>query len=395
MNTVAPFDQRAGVRPIAFVLQNGEDFSDPVTLKIRPEDLTRTETSRATVTQTLGRGQQGWVDSFGEGLPSCRISGHTGWRASTASGEDGAAAFETLNWLIMKGYHQGKQDAIDAGSDPAEVKLLFIDMLDNFCWSVNPVVFELKRNKSRPLLFQYNIFLQSISTDVENQFIVMPFRGTMAGGLAAMGGVLGKLGSLLGSIKGWIAKAVAFKDALLAPIAGAIQKFTAMAHAVFGAVQDVVTDLKNGISSTANSLIGMAGDIASVGVGLYRTISSIAGIPGHLKSALSQVAGAFNEMACILANSLRPRKSYSDYDGLFGASNCSSTTGGRAPSMYVNTNAFDLMQTERSPISMSSGALSSISTLGGMDPILAPMPLQEIHRHVDLINNGVTLGVIQ
>lgn len=394
-NTVAPFDQRAGVRPIAFVLQSGQQFSSPVTLKIRPEDLTRPETSRATVTQTLGRVQQGWVDSFGEGLPSCRISGHTGWRASTASGEDGAAAFETLNWLVTKGYHQGKQEAIDNGSDPAQVKLLFIDMLDNFCWSVNPAIFELKRNKSRPLLFQYNIFLQAISTDVENQFIVMPFRGTVAGGLSALGGVLGKLGGLLGSIKGWIAQAVAFKDALLAPIAATIKKFTDIAHSVFSAVQDVVADVKNGISSTANSFISMASDIASVGVGIYRTISSIASIPGHLKSALGSVAGAFNEVVCIFANSLRQRKTYDNYDDLFGASNCSSTTGGHAPSLYASSNAFSLMQEERSPLSMTSGALSSISALNQMDPVLVPMPLPEMQRHIEQINDGVQISPIE
>lgn len=390
-NTAAPFDQRASVRPIAFVLQNGQVFSSPVVLKIRPEDLTRPETARATVTQTLGRGQQGWVDNFGEGLPSCRISGHTGWRSSTASGEDGAEAFETLNWLVTKTYHRAKQDAIDNGEDPAQVKLLFIDMLDNFCWNVNPAIFEMKRNKSRPLLFQYNMFMQAISTDVENQFIVMPFRGTIAGGLSAMGGLLGKLGGMLGTIKSWIAQAVAYKDAVLGPIAAAIHRFTELAHGVFTAVQDVVVDLKNGISSTANSLIGMASDIASVGVGIYRTISSIASIPGHLKAALGSVASAFNEMVCIFANSLRPRDTYNNYDGLFGASNCSSTTGGRAPSLYSNSNAFSLMQEERSPISMSTDAMSSVSVMSRMDPVLAPMPLPEVQRHVDLINDGVKI----
>jgi hypothetical protein len=155
------------------VLQNGLGFGSPVTLKVRPEDLTRTEPSRVSVHQTLGRVVNGWADNFGEGLPSVTIAGTTGWRTSAASGEDGAQAFETLNRLVVHEYHEAKQAAIDSGMDPATVKLLFVDMLDGFTWNVAPMNFVLRRSKSRPLLFQYNIVLQAISTDIDNPLRIL------------------------------------------------------------------------------------------------------------------------------------------------------------------------------------------------------------------------------
>lgn len=387
----APTDQRVGVRPIAFLLQNGLGFSNPITLKIRPEDLTRTEPSRVSVHQTLGRSVSGWADDFGEGLPALTISGTTGWRTSAASGEDGAMAFELLNQMIAHDYHSLRQMAIDVGTDPAQVKLLFVDMLDNFTWNVTPTSFVLRRSKSRPLLFQYNIQLQALATDIDNPLMVVPFSGSIPAGLTALGGAIGKLASFADKIKGWVAQAVAFKDKLLAPIAGAVATFTSMAHQVFGIVQGVVSSVKNAISSTANSLIGIAKDIASVGVGIYRTLSSIASIPGHLKAALGRVAGAFNEVVCIFSNSLRPRKTYNNYDGLYGASNCSSTTGGRPSSLYADSNAFSLMQIERGPVAITSSAYSSISSLSRGDPVLAPIPLADLGRHVNEINNGVRI----
>lgn len=387
----APYDQRAGVRPIAFLLQTLGGFSAPVTLKVRPEDLTRTEPSRVAVNQALGRGVQGWVDNFGPGLPSCVISGHTGWRNSYGSGEDGAEAFETLNTLVMKDYHEAKQKAIDSGTDPAFVKLLFIDMLDNFSWNVVPEQFVLRRSRSRPLLFQYNMNLRAISTDLDNPLMLLPFSGSLSTGLGALDAIVSKIEGYANTIKDWIAKAVAFKDKALAVIAAPVAAFTSLSARVFGAVNGVISAGQNGISSTANSLIGIAGDIAKVGTNLNRTISNIAGIPASLKADLGSVAAAYSEAYCIFKNSLKPRETYDDYSDLYGASNCSSTTGGRPASSYTTSNAFSAIQAVDAPIMLSSGARSSITTLGNADPVLAPISLGEVGRHVNLINAGVTI----
>ena len=387
-----PTDQRAGVRPIAFLLQKSGGFGSPVVLKVRPEDLSRSEPSRTNVTQTLGRNAQGWVDNFGEGLPSVTISGHTGWRTSSGSGEDGAKAFETLNTLVQKDYHKAKQEAINAGIDPATVKLLFIDMLDGFTWSVTPTQFVLRRSRSRPLLFQYNISLQSVATDIDNPLMVLPFAGNLPAGLGALENIVRTIEGFANDINGWISDAVAFKDRALAPIGATIQAFTNMSARVFGAVNSVIATGENAVSSTANTLIGFASDIAKVGANINRTVSNIAGIPGNIKASISKVGAAYSEAYCIFKNSLRPRKIYSDYSDLYGASNCSSTTGGRQGSSYLNTNAFEMIQPKKSPLMLTSGAQSSITTLGNSDPVLAPIDLKEMDRHLTIINKGVTIN---
>lgn len=392
-STTAPTDQRAGVRPIAFALDNGKGLGSPIALKIRPEDLTRTEPSRIAVHQTLGHGKiTGWVDNFGLGMPSVNIVGHTGWRVGAYSGEDGVQAFEKLNKIVLPDYHAAKQAAIDSGSDPSRVKLLFIDMLDGFTWSVAPMSFVLRRSKSRPLLMQYNIALQAVDTAIDNPFKVIPFFGSISGGLASLSGVIGLLNSWAGSIDGWVKTAVSTVDSLLAPISKTVSAFSVTSSQIFQAVHSAVSSVNGGITATANSLIKIASDAANVGLNVFRTLSSLATIPQNIKYALSRVAAAYNEVVCIFKNSLRPRKVYQDFDGLFGASNCSSTTGGRLPSAYSNSNVFSLLQPVSGPVSVSSAAQSSMNTLGRGDVVLAPLAVSEIGRNLETIVSGVTVA---
>lgn len=382
-------DQRAQVRPIAFVLDNAGEIQDPVILPIRPQDLTRTEPTRATVHQTLGRYVSGWVDSFGAGLPSCNISGHTGWGAGGRP--DGWNSFEELNNLVAKEFHAAKQEAINNGDDPADVKLLFIDMLDDFAWNVIPTQFVLRRSKSSPLLFQYNISLQAVSTSIDNSIVTPPFRGNKSAGLKSLSGSISKLQSFIGKIKGLIESVVGFIKGVIGPIADTIKGFVKLATTVFNAVSDVVNSIKSAVSSVTNDIIGIAKDLASVGTNIFKTISAIASLPSSIKAELSQIGAAFNEVACIFKNSLRPAEVYGEYSGLYGASNCSSTTGGNAASAYADKNAFDLMRPAPAPVTMDKSAMESTKSINQSDPVLAPMPIQEINRHVGIINSGISV----
>lgn len=371
-------------------MDNAGSFSSPVTLVVRPEDLTRTEPSRVAVHQTLGREISGWADHFGEGLPSVTIAGHTGWRATQGAG-DGMKAFTDLNDLVQHKYPEAKQAAIERGADPATVKLLFVDMLDSFSWNVAPTQFVLRRSRSRPLLFQYNISLQAISTSVEQSSAFGPFLGSIAGGLTGLGGVIGQIAGFAGKVSGWVNQAVSFVGGGIAYVGNIVSGFVNTANRVFSAAMSVVSSIQNGATSLANGVIGIARDIASVGTNIFRTISAIVGLPAALMAQLGRVASAFHEVVCIFSNSLRPRKFYDDYEGLYGASNCSSTTGGSPASSYSNVNAFSLMQPSGIPIKVTSTAQSSISTLKSTDPVLAPMPVVELARHVDNINQDTTI----
>lgn len=392
LNSTPPTDQRAGVRPISFLLDNSGSLGSPVTLKIRPEDLTRTEPSRSTVHQTLGRDTIGWVDHFGEGLPSVTIAGHTGWRPTGVSAVDGVQAFEQLHDLVMRQYHDAKQGAIDRGSDPAAVKLLFVDMLNGTTWSVAPMSFVLKRSKSRPLLMQYNITMQAVSTAIDNPLMVLPFGGDIASGLGALGGILGTIEGYASSIIGTVGAAVAFVDRGLTYVANTVSRFTTTANRVLFTVNDIVGSVAGGFTSLSNKAIAIATDIASVGRNVFRTLSGIQGLPASIRADLSRIASAYNEVVCIFSNSLRPRQTYENYEGLYGASNCSSTTGGRPASSYSGQNAFALIQPSQDPITINSSAQSSIVVLKRADPVLSPMLFPEMSRHLDEIAGGIVLG---
>lgn len=385
----APTDQRAGVRPIAFVLDDVGSIGAPVTLSIRPEDLTRNEPSRVAVHQTLGRTVQGWVDNFGAGLPSVSISGHTGWRHSAGTGMDGAQAFEALNQLVAHDYHEAKQSAINRGLDPALVKLLFVDTLDNFAWSVTPTQFVLRRSKSRPLLWQYNISLQAVSTDIEVSMPMPPVYGTPSNGLLALDRTIKKLEIAAPSVGGWLDEALGFVDDIIGGVSDSIAGFVSATNGVLSTVLDVLKDTRNLATGVGNRLIAVAGGLASVGLNVFRVVNSISGLGDDIKSKIGRVAAAYNEVLCILANSLRPRRVYEQYTGLYGASNCSSTTGGKPFSPYENLNVFELMAPEKNLVTLSSAALSSIGTLSNMDPVLAPVPMNEIGRLTETITTGV------
>ena len=391
LSGATPQTQVSGKRPISFILDDGGVFSAPVTLVLRPEDLTRTEPARASVYQTMGRDISGWVDHFGSGLPSVTIAGHTGWRDVSGRGMDGAAAFAALNQLVAHDFPAAKQAAIDKGLDPGAVKLLFIDDLDGFAWSVVPNVFTLRRNKASPLLIRYNIVMQAVSTSVDRPKVITPDLGSESVGLGALDRAIAKIQSFAGKVESWVKRALDTVDGVLGPIAKTIKNFVGLANTVFGAVNSVVRSVSNLGRGLANRVIAIAGDVANVGRNIFRSFNAIRNLPADLKASLGRVASAFNEVACIFKNSLRPRKTYEEYSGLYGASNCSSTTGGRQDSAYANLNAFQQMQGKKDVVTANAAALAGISTLKNADPVLAPVPLQEIGRHTTNIVTGLAL----
>lgn len=375
-------DQRAPIRPIAFVLDNMGEIQDPVILPIRPEDLNRVEPSRVSVHQTLGRYVSGWADDFGAGLPTCTISGHTGWGAGGRP--DGWNSFEELNNLVTREFHAAKQEAINNGDDPALVKLLFVDMLDDFAWNVKPTQFILRRSKSRPLFFQYNITLQAVSTDVDNPIVFEPDYGNESNGLDSLDNATTEIEEQ--PIDDMINGATG-----LAALAAAVRNLVDKVAQVFRIVAGYISAARGIASGVLNTLIDIARNLALVGSYVFRTIAAIRNLPATLKAELLKVSSAFNEVNCIFANSLRPKKVYEVYTGLYGASNCSSTTGGLPPSLYATQNVFDLLKKDKTPITVSSLSLSSIATIKQSDPVLAPMPLPELNRHVGIIASGISV----
>lgn len=378
-----PTSQKAAERPISFLLDDGGKISAPVILTVRPEDLTRIEPARATVHQTLGSKPSGWVDHFGEGLPSVTIAGHTGWRRAVGTGLDGMESFAALNKLVVHDFPAAKQDAIDRGRDPSAVQLLFVDMLDDFAWSVVPMQFTLRKSKSSPLLFRYNISLQAASTEIDETVIPIASRGTISAGLSALELFLAGVDSL-------VAGALSAVDSFLGPIAATVRQYVGLVNNVLRMVSGVVQGGRNFVTGVANRLVSIAADLSSVAVMIFRTMNAIMSFPSFVRAEVSRVAAAYAGVLCIFKNSLRSRNLYTEYSGLYGASNCSSTTGGRPASAYAGMGVFELMQPDKSVMRISSDAFFGIYSLTHSDSVLAPMPLSELSRHAENIISGVS-----
>lgn len=393
-----PTSQKASRRPISFVLTDDGDVLRGVTLVIRPEDLTRTQTSRTAVHQTLGRGLQGWVDEFGEGLPSCTISGHTGWRYTSNGGDqqDGSEAFRELNSLVMEEYHEAKQKAIDEGRDPAQIKLIFSDDLDFFAWSVVPTQFQLRRSKSRPLLYQYQISLQAVDTNVDAQHVDLPERGSVPSGQSALAAVDSKIqGQLVGlpvALDGYVRKS---QPGLLDELAGFgnnIAGFVTKSLELFARVQSEINTGAQFFSDQVNFLIQNAQAYADVGRNVFRTIGALEGLAEGERVRIMAMASSYNEAFCVFGNSLRPRGVFEDFSSLYGASNCSSTTGGRPASAYASTNPFELMfSSTRQLLTVGTDAKAAIERVNTSDVVLAPLSLTDINTATQVMVAGTKL----
>ena len=182
-------------RPILMVLHDtGPNHSLPIPYLFytRPEELTISDTSRTTVHQTLGGA---WLDGFGVGLQNIQISGNTGW--GQGNNVPGELAFHLMYNAVFKQWHEWREDNVKAGFDPNTVKLIFIDLLDLYWGIAVPMAFTLKRSRSRPLLFLYNINLVMVDTTISS---ISPTVGAAV--IAITAGISGAVGAVTGFIKG-------------------------------------------------------------------------------------------------------------------------------------------------------------------------------------------------
>lgn len=380
-------------REIAFMLDDRANGRSPIfaSLVIRPEELTRTEPSRVTVHQTLGDEKtNGWADSFGVGLPTISIAGTTGWRGSS-NGGDGMELFGKLNEVVYVNWHAYRKEAVENGKDPSDVRLIFVDTLDSFSWEVAPMSFVLRRSKQRPLLMQYSIQLQTLSFDIDggesDDFFGF---GDFDIGL----GSLGKIVDFFKSGAKWIKDTV---DGVVNFVMGPINAANAVigdvvdtVNGVLGAVQDAVGAVKDGISTVENGVIGIAKDVAEVGKNIFETFQAVRELPEFLKRDVGQIAAAYRTAFCILKNSVREQGGiYQNYTDLYGASNCSSTAGGRPASPLADYNVFETFKPAVLPVQVDANAQQSINQLRVTDPVLNPMPMSELIRHAGNMVDGV------
>ena len=381
-----PPNQKADERPISFVLHNMATGSPPreKQLIIRPEDLTRTEPSRLMTHQTLGGA---WADNFGPGIPTVQISGTTGWRTSALNG---LGEFIDLHETIYTAWHTERALASEAGLDPNKVKLIFSDILDEFTWVVAPQTFVLRRNKSRPLLSQYQISMTWLSDDVAETMgdlnaIKLSDAETAAAAMESLNASLVTIDSFTSTMSTDL-------DGFLGPAKFVFQELVRLTGSVLHYVQSVLTSANGFVSKTAADLLNIAGNMSRAVANVINTYQSIVTFPQRVNAKMGHVAAAFNNVVCLIKNAFKKRTFLENYDSLYGSSNCSSTAGGKPVSIYATENPFPVyFPLESSGVVVSQSASASITRLANADPVLYPASSTALAADMTAINSGVRL----
>lgn len=145
-------------RPVGLLLlDTGIPVGVPYLFYPRPEDLQYTHPTRGTVIQTM---DGGFVDDFGEGLVDIIVTGNTGWQGTLLPGE---VKFQILRELVVIQYHNLRKLHADRGQPIDKVKLYWIDTLNVVMYEIYPVSFTARKNRQRPLLFQYTLRMTGIN----------------------------------------------------------------------------------------------------------------------------------------------------------------------------------------------------------------------------------------
>ena len=382
---MAPVSQKAGDRPISFVLQKVDGTVVHQPLVLRPEDLTRNEPALMTPTQTFNGA---WIDDFGPGISTIQIAGHTGW--GSGGKPDGTVAFQALHDLIWTQFHAQRALAVTQGKVPDTVKLVFADALDGFVNVVYPGNFTLRRSRSRPLLMMYQISMTVLSDQLAPK--LLDTLQLSSSGLSTDKVVAGKtsLGASISTLSAAQANAASFVPA---GILGPVQSLLTLSQTAMTAVLGAVDPVRGLVSAAAAQYISIASDLAAVGRNVFYTINAISSFPDAVRFQIAAVANAFSNALCVLQNAFKAQPQYAQYDGLYGASSCSSTVGGFPISAFAGVNSFDaVLSPSSSVISVSPTAQQQIGLLTTADPVGSTASLTALGNALSLINSGVTVS---
>lgn len=372
-------------RRIGFNLTGGQGEDARFDFVVRPEDLTRTEPSRMSVNNTLGGA---WVDAFGAGVGNITISGHNGWRGGfLQSGED---LFQALRSTCFEGWHKRRADAIEAGTDPSEVELVFIDTLDRITVSVAPESFTLRRSRTRPLLIQYQMRLIELGDGSGQLTIFDEIVDALTNPLRFLAGVTG-LGNLLSTAGTYFTAGMAVFGALK----GAATQFFGTVIGVITAARDVAEEARGVFDATTAPIYATALALSSAAASVFNAFAADDTLPASQRIPVMALAADMTDAYCTLNNSFNPGRYFRSFDDLFGASNCSSTGGGEAASSFLlaGTNPFESIHagTASSAISVTPDAAAAIVSLR-RDPLSLVGDTATLGRAMTTIADGVDLA---
>lgn len=376
-----PTDQRADKRPIAFRLETGLGGTLHVPLTIRPEELVDSKPVLQSKVPTLGGA---FIDDWGLGLRTINISGHTGWRGSETG--DGVQQYHKLAGVPDE-WHASRKKLAEQGQNPSACKLFFIDDLNETCVLVAPGEWQLRRSKARPLLMMYSLPM-TVITDRIQPATTDPIDIDNAGGAPTVKRGIASLNQSIDRIASAAARSRDFIDAnLVDPLHQVMDRSTTIMRKVV----DVVSDARGVVTAEAAQFISIARDFSAMGRNVFHTYNAIATLPDFARNTVSAVAAEFHNADCILRNAFRHVREYPDFEGIYGASNCSSTIGGSPLSPYANTNPWEIILPVRSDVAgVTPEARENIDALKAADPVRYPMTAEELAGRTQLAMGGVT-----
>ena len=355
-------------RPIGFYLTGGSSLfgiSIPTRfdLPIRPEELSRSEPSRLQVVQTLGGA---WADSFGAGLRTITLGGHCGWRGGYfIAGED---AFHTLRETVFERWHQQRREKAEAGQDPSQVKLIYTDILNDVSVEVAPKSFTLRRSRSSPLLMRYQI--QLIELDNKNKGILDTILSALANPMRFLAGIAGITG-VIGTLDSFARLGVSF----LGAGKEAIRTVLGIGSSLLDTIANVARELRGSFDGPNALLLEAGRAYARAMRNLFYALAGDPGLADSERIVLVQIGAAWSDAWCTMENSFDKGRYFKSYDDLFGASNCSSTAGGRPISAYVATDqnslyAFAPADAAPAPVTVTPEAQAAMAELNQGDPLI-------------------------
>lgn len=385
-----PDSQKKDVRPISFLLVDQSNSAgniseqQSVTLYIRPEELTVSTPSRLSVQQTMGSDGP-WADDFGLGVTTLSISGHTGWRRGNDA-KDGIARFLELKSNVIDKWRAARERAKKAGRNPNNVQLIFADALDRFAYAVAVQNFSLRRSRSRPLLMMYNIALVKLSDNVDQAALTAAAAAASASEFDPLSGVKSFAASIT-AIATFANDVRRYVDKQIDQTAG---EFMRQTQKIYKGVLDTVS----AGDAVESSVLSIARLTAQSGYNLFRASAAAADIPAQNRVRLMQIAAAYTNIYCLLQNALSQRQVYQDYSALYGASNCSSTSGGRPPSSLADVNPFYLINPVggASAVQLTPNAQESLTALAHNDVVLSPFNMAQLAGFLELILAGMTVN---
>jgi hypothetical protein len=352
-------------RPISFHLAGGAGEPVYLTLMLRPEELTNLEASRLTVQQTLGGA---WADAYGRGVASLTLKGHTGWRGGGQSGEE---AFLTLRDTVFKGWHDRRAVAVASGIDPDTVELTYIDDLNGITALVAPKTFQLSRSKASPLLLRYTIELAMLADCLPVVVVGDPISAALDSATRWVS-VVEAVTTVVGMIEATAGTVVPVVGAVVGTVAAAVETvigFVSLAGAVLTRTAGAVLEAAGMVDGATAALVELGLSVAAAGQAAFGALA-MADLPAQDKGALMQLAGLFGDARCALTDLDRSIR-YPDHGALYGASNCSSTAGGRRWSTFQEqwSNPFDALSSAATPpYTVTAGAHAALRSLS-RDPL--------------------------